>query len=236
MSVDIINMSLEMKPGEFHEDDQIQKLFKKAFEAGITVVLAAGNYGPLINTLSPISIGPWVIGVGAASKDGKRLADFSSRGIPGDELYKPTIVAPGVDMVGLWPEGKKKTLTQYNRDKKLITSEELYRQTGRHVIISKKMLEICTVMSGTSQAAAIVSGLAAKIIEMRRLLKLPSDPTTVKEVFLDMAVPMPNYEAHEVGAGFVSVFTAIDYFDSLDNSEKISSEKLWSNHRGLKKR
>src|SRR5438105_1335340 len=114
--------------GAFDPHDPINEATKQVAKRGITVVFAAGNDGPDQNTLNPYSVAPWVIGVAAGCKigvidptnseahcmldDGSNplaptnneprahvLADFSSRGIPGDQLYHPDITAPGVHMV-----------------------------------------------------------------------------------------------------------------------------------------
>src|SRR5207247_7984512 len=105
-----------------------QRSDQESREPGITVVFAAGNDGPGQNTLNPYSVAPWVIGVAAGCKvgvtdptnseahcmldDGSNpleptnneprahvLADFSSRGIPGDPMYHPDIPAPGLHLV-----------------------------------------------------------------------------------------------------------------------------------------
>src|SRR3989449_5442552 len=84
--------------GSFSADDPINVASKMAHDAGLVVVFAAGNAGPATNTLNPYCVAPWVICVAAGAKDGKTLADFSSRGIAGDPLYHPTITAPGVNI------------------------------------------------------------------------------------------------------------------------------------------
>src|SRR5712671_6614673 len=93
--------------GAFDPKDPINEATKKVTSRGITVVFAAGNDGPAQNTLNPYSVAPWVIGVAAgcklvspdptnsaihcADQTGQNraaiLADFSSRGIPGDNRY-----------------------------------------------------------------------------------------------------------------------------------------------------
>jgi serine protease AprX len=101
--------------GVFDPTDPTNVATKVLYDRGITVVFAAGNAGPGENTLNPYSVAPWVIGVAASCKavspdptnsasqcgDGRQsmLADFSSRGIPGDALYHPDITAPGVNIV-----------------------------------------------------------------------------------------------------------------------------------------
>ena len=94
--------------GPFSADAPINVASKRAHDAGMVVVFAAGNHGPGPNSLNPYCVAPWVICVAAGHKDGRTLADFSSRGVPGDALYHPTITAPGVDVVaaraktGVW--------------------------------------------------------------------------------------------------------------------------------------
>jgi serine protease AprX len=85
--------------GPFDPENPVNVASKAAVDAGMVVLFAAGNSGPGSNTLNPYSVAPWVIGVAAGNKDGQTLADFSSRGIYGDDLYQPTITAPGVDIV-----------------------------------------------------------------------------------------------------------------------------------------
>lgn len=83
--------------GEFAPYNPISLAAKRAYDAGIVVVFAAGNEGPDANTLNPYSASPCVISVAAGDKSGY-LADFSSRGRPGDALVRPDITAPGVDI------------------------------------------------------------------------------------------------------------------------------------------
>lgn len=85
--------------GPFDPEDPINVASKAAVDAGMVVLFAAGNSGPGSDTLNPYSVAPWVIGVAAGNKDGQTLADFSSRGVYGDDLYQPTITAPGVGIV-----------------------------------------------------------------------------------------------------------------------------------------
>lgn len=85
--------------GPFDPEDPVNVASKTAVDAGMVVLFAAGNSGPGSDTLNPYSVAPWVIGVAAGNKDGQTLADFSSRGIYGDDLYQPTITAPGVGIV-----------------------------------------------------------------------------------------------------------------------------------------
>src|SRR6185436_17081231 len=69
-------------------------------DAGINVVFSAGNTGLSQHTLNPYAAAPWVVSVGATDTKG-RLADFSSRGSFASPIFRPTLVAPGVDVVSL---------------------------------------------------------------------------------------------------------------------------------------
>jgi parallel beta-helix repeat protein len=125
--------------------DLLEDVIKKAGEAGILFITAAGNYGenndekPLYPCNYPLEN---IICVGA-STDEDELAEFSNYGTASVDL-----VAPGEDIVSLIPP--------------LI-------QTGQGVLhqehFSKKLeeegFEGLAVISGTSFAAAHVSGVAA---------------------------------------------------------------------------
>jgi hypothetical protein len=77
-------------------------------DAGIFVVVSAGNDGPSCETVeSPLSLYDSVFSVGAIDQFGN-MADFSSRGpvtADGSNRNKPDIVAPGVDIMSSLPEG-----------------------------------------------------------------------------------------------------------------------------------
>ncbi|MGO4779784.1 S8 family serine peptidase, partial [Lysobacter sp. 2RAB21] len=97
--------------GTFDPTDPVSLATYEAYKNGIVSVFAAGNDGPGANTHNPYAQAPWVISVGAGNKDGT-LADFSSRGNPGETgqftmpdgqswtyVNEPTLVATGVDIV-----------------------------------------------------------------------------------------------------------------------------------------
>lgn len=46
-----------------------------------------------------------------------------------------------------------------------------------------------------------------------------STPAVVKEVIMDMALGMPPYKPHEIGAGFVSQQLALHYFDGFGRAD-----------------
>ena len=139
----LINMSIgPPNPKPFDQRDPVNLATKRAYQSGLIIVIAAGNAGPGENTLIPWSVAHWVISVGAASDDGKRLYEHSSVGKPNDPYYRPTVVAPGIDIVGPWPSYIPKSDSQLERDRRFIPEDRLDRYT---------------VMSGTSQAAAHVS-------------------------------------------------------------------------------
>lgn len=143
--VRLINLSLGLPTGAipkpFDEREPVNVALKRAYEKGLVVCVAAGNEGEKgEGTLSPWAAAQWVIGVGAAHPDGPRLWGGSSIGSPGG--FGPTVVAPGVDIVGPWPPNLPKTSQQLEKDKKYIPNDRLDR---------------FTVMTGTSQATACVS-------------------------------------------------------------------------------
>lgn len=175
--------------GAFSPDDPINVASRIARDAGVVVVFAAGNDGPDSNTLNPYCVAQWVICVAAGHKDGRRLADFSSRGISGDPLRHPTLTAPGADIAAA-------------------------RATTGIVINSFFAVDLVNLgadavsyaaASGTSMATPHVSGTVALMLEANPDLT----PDQVKAVLESTATPMPGFQRHEVGAGYLNALEAV---------------------------
>ena len=230
---EILNMSVAMRPGSLGGEDETYSWLRLVHEIGVTTMVAAGNFGPLINTMNPLAVSPYVIAVGAGSWDGGP-ADFSSRGIPGDAVNRPTIVAPGIDLVAGVPPEFRKSVEQRERDAEIITAEEVQRQFGRKIDVSAAYIRSHTLVSGTSAATAYVSGLVARLIGMRRELGLACSPNTIRDVLVEIAQPNARYAEHEVGAGIVSVDSVEHYFNGLDNGS--SRSDLWNYSPSLRRR
>ena len=175
--------------GPFDPDDPINVASRRAHDAGMVVVFAAGNSGPDPDTLNPYCVAPWVICVAAGLKDGRTLADFSSRGIPGDPLYHPSITAPGVGIVA----ARARTGLVLNA----FFAADL-PSLGTDAIDYLRA-------SGTSMATPHVSGTAALVLQADPGLT----PDQVKSVLRETATPLAAYGEHEVGAGYLNAYQAV---------------------------
>jgi serine protease AprX len=128
--------------------------------------------------------------VGATDEKGV-LADFSSRGVFGDPLFKPSLVAPGVNVVSLRSLGTQTgTLGLLGADYQRLSLGEI---------------PFYTTASGTSFTAPQVSGAIALMLEANPNLS----PKDIKGILQRSATPMPNYFAHEVGAGMLNTYAAV---------------------------
>jgi len=209
--------------GAFDPHDPINEATKQVAKRGITVVFAAGNDGPGQNTLNPYSVAPWVIGVAAGCKigvvdptnseahcmldDGSNplaptnneprahvLADFSSRGIPGDPLYHPDITAPGVHIVST------------RASTGIVLNGDDANHDARICAIDPKNQAFYTCASGTSMATPHITGVVALMQEAAGgTLK----PDQILNVLTSTARPLPGYAQWEVGAGFVDAYAAV---------------------------
>jgi len=207
-AIKVISNSWGRDGGEFVAGDPINVASKTAYDNGMVVVFAAGNSGPGENTLNPYSVAPWVIGVAAGCttdagvvdtsvrcKPGSLLAQFSSRGIPGDPLYHPTITAPGV-----WIASTRAS-----------TGSTINVATaGLNVFCQPADPVLYTCANGTSMATPHISGVVALILQAKPGLH----PDLVKEAMTATATPMyrPDgslYEEWEVGAGYVDAYGAV---------------------------
>lgn len=186
--------------GAFDPTDPVVIASYEAYKQGIVTVFAAGNEGPGPNTINPYSVAPWVISVGAADKNGL-LADFSSRGNPGETgtftmpdgqswtyVSQPTVVATGVDVVST----------------RSLTGVLPVLAIGQDISLNPAHLPFYTHMSGTSMATPHVAGIVALLFEADPDLT----PAQVKQILETTANPMPGRAAFEVGAGHVDAFEA----------------------------
>jgi len=122
------------------------------------------------------------------------LADFSSRGIPGDPLYHPDITAPGVHIVST----RASTGTVLNADDA--------NHDARICNISLSNQSYYTCASGTSMATPHIVGVVALMQEAAggRL-----KPDQVIKILTSTAKPLPGYGEWEVGSGFVDAYAAV---------------------------
>jgi len=105
---DIISISAGNPEGSV--SDLMSTAATQAVNAGITVIAAAGNNGPTMNTISSPAIAKQVIAVGA-SIENTRIAPYSSRGTFFEEMIKPDIIAPGHQIISTWPNNQYETLS-----------------------------------------------------------------------------------------------------------------------------
>jgi subtilisin family serine protease len=137
----VISMSLGISYYYFENcyDIPLSQVVDNAVDAGVVVVVAAGNEGPDYQTISAPGCAKKVITVGATNKSDS-IADFSSRGphvSKYDVIPKPDVVAPGVRINSTVPTGVC----------------DLCTPSGYISI------------SGTSMATPHVSGLAALLLQ-----------------------------------------------------------------------
>ncbi|RLJ06743.1 MAG: hypothetical protein DRP12_03580, partial [Candidatus Aenigmatarchaeota archaeon] len=159
---DIISMSLG-GPGD--PDDPVSQAVDEAVDAGVVVVVAAGNSGPLYETLGSPGVARKAITVGASDKS-DTLAGFSSRGPTSIGTIKPDILAPGVNICSArWDEAWK----------------------GKECI-DDKHVEI----SGTSMATPHVAGLVALIKQMHPDWTPDEIKMVLRSTAVDLGYPYPD--------------------------------------------
>jgi serine protease AprX len=145
------------------------------------------------------------------TKEGE-LAGFSSRGIPREERLSddnplndnaaPTITAPGSGRAFDSNIGRFTSDIISVRSTSNLTANGLTADTE----IPISALPFYTQISGTSMSTPFVAGVVA--------LMLDADPTLtvdeIKQILVDTASRMPGYQDHEVGAGYVNAYAAVD--------------------------
>lgn len=235
-NIRIINLSLGRPVQESYTLDPICQAVEAAWNAGITVIVAAGNNGRSnysvtegYGTINAPGNDPYVITVGAVSEHGTdvrsddTIASFSSKG-PSlvDHIAKPDIVAPGNGIVSLLASGST-----------LATNYPQF-EVAPNSVQSCDLLNVCTtttpqsqyfVLSGTSMATPVVSGAAALMLQKNPHLK----PDQIKAMLMRTAWKgLPQFsnamdtagnsyseesDIFTVGAGYLDVEAALSSND-----------------------
>ncbi|MDQ1612293.1 MAG: hypothetical protein QOG00_2224 [Pyrinomonadaceae bacterium] len=190
LGVRVVNCSFSANT-LFDVNDPVNVATKMLTERGVNVVFSAGNTGAGWHTLNPYAVAPWVVSVGATDFKG-RLADFSSRGDFASQLFRPTLVAPGVRVVSLRSSGLSVTGVEgigFNGDTNIAPGN----------------VPFYTTASGTSFSAPQVAGAIALMLEANPRLT----PAEVRDILQRTATPLSAYYAHEVGAGMLNTHAAV---------------------------
>lgn len=197
--------------GRFAPFDPISIASKRAYDLGMVVTFAAGNEGPAADTLNPYSASPCVISVAAGhAKDTRtatnplvspgvpgQLADFSSRGVAGDELHHPDITLPGVNIVAARATTGLAAVVPPYLGLDGLHPEPFYSS-----------------ISGTSMATPHLSGVVALMLEVNPALDmdgvLAAITSTAKPMYEESATGTHRrLEVWEAGAGYADAYAAV---------------------------
>ncbi len=192
----ILNLSFSARPRSFYWDDPLNQAVMSAWNSGILVVVSAGNTGPEPMTVGVPGNVPYVVTVGAMTDnftpgDGTDdvLASFSATGPTAAGFAKPEVVAPGGHLKG-----------SMHKKARIARRHPAYHDGSSYF-----------TMSGTSQAAAVVTGVAALMLDAKPNLK----PKDIKCRLLDAARPALDetgeriYSILQQGAGLVNAYDAV---------------------------
>lgn len=226
-NIGVINLSFGRPVYESAALDPLCQAVEQAWESGIVVVVAAGNYGRDNNagtngygTITAPGNDPYVITVGAMNTEGTAdrtddvPASYSSKG-PSlfDQIAKPDLVAPGNLITSLYTPAD--TLNQEYPGNEIPFS--LYSTVGGSAPSGAYFQ-----LSGTSMAAPMVSGAAALMLQQTptltpdqvkaRLMKTAFKGLTQSTTAVDASTGQAFTEQADlltVGAGYLDIQAAL---------------------------
>jgi serine protease AprX len=187
LNIRVLNLSFGTDGVQPYQLDPLTYAVEQAWHAGIVVVVAAGNGGFGTPKLNNPAYDPYVIAVGGA--DSRGTYDVQDDVVPawsstGDGTRNPDVVAPGASIVSLRSPGSYLDESYPNARQ----GERFFRG------------------SGTSQAAAVVSGAAALLVQQR-----PSaTPDQIKALLMGTAQRLPVADPIAQGDGLIDLRAARD--------------------------
>jgi serine protease AprX len=186
VNIRVLNLSFGTDSLQDPMFDPLSYAVEAAWRAGIVVVVSVGNDGPTATRVGNPALNPFVIAVGGSDTAGTitttddTIGAFSTRG---NFLRHADLVAPGRSIMSLRDPG---SFIDANYPGGMVTDRYFKG-------------------SGTSQAAAVVSGAAALLLQQRPNLT----PDQVKKLLTSTAVPMKGIDGIAQGSGQLNVQAAI---------------------------
>jgi serine protease AprX len=177
LNIRVLNLAVGSQLTGSYTADPLAYAVEQAWKAGIVVVASAGNGNDFPGLDTPAA-DPFVVAVGATNPgaspgiEDDTVPDWSR---VGTAERAPDVVAPGTSIVSLRDPG---SFVDQNNPQGLVGTGYFKG-------------------SGTSQAAAVVSGSVALLLQARPGLT----PDQVKALLVQSAVKVPNVDALRQGAG-----------------------------------
>jgi serine protease AprX len=188
-----------------------------AHSLNVTVLFSGGNDGAQ-DTYSPYGQSPWAMGIAAGTKDGM-LATFSSRGTPREQRLSdsnplndndaPTLTAPGSgryfdSSYTRW--GFTTDIISVRSSINASANGTWFPAPGADAELPAGMIPFYTQISGTSMATPFVAGVVALMLDVDPTLT----PDEIRSILVSTTTKMPGYADHEVGAGYLNAYAALD--------------------------
>ena len=177
LNIRVLNLSLGLPDVPTSADDPLSAAVERAWKAGVVVVAAVGNRGNDAGGIDSPAISPYVIAVGAhESYDSSGAQDWIAPWSSGGSTTRHAdVVAPGRSIMSLRVPGSM--------------LDQMYptARVGDRYFLG----------SGTSQAAAVVSGFTAALLSRDPSLT----PDQVKYLFMVEAKDLKETASHIDGNG-----------------------------------
>ncbi|MFL6138656.1 MAG: S8 family serine peptidase [Frankiaceae bacterium] len=183
LNIRVLNLSYGTDSTQDPSVDPLCYAVEMAWRAGIVVVVSSGNDGTARQSLADPAIDPLVLAVGADDTQASdsisddQVPTFAQRGTSKRHV---DLIVPGVHVLGLRDPGSRIDL----ENPSAVVSKRFFRG------------------SGTSQSAAVASGLAALYLSRyptatpdqvkRALMTNSTQPSSVKPLFSGVGVPDVN--------------------------------------------
>lgn len=187
LNIRVLNLSFGTDGTQVYELDPLAFAVEQAWRQGIFVVVSAGNAGYGTAKLNDPAYDPYIMAVGASDPEGTAnpaddtVAAFSSAG---DSMRHPDIVAPGTSIRSLRDPGS--FIDRNYPSARIGKTPRLF------------------VGSGTSQAAAVVSGAAALVLQQRPTIT----PDQLKRLLSITSTPLRGPRPTPSGHGQINLRTA----------------------------